>query len=158
MRKLIVLAVVLTLASVANATVYFELEEIDVLTNSTATFNIISNTTDVYAKYVGAAPGLAEVTDMQPTPNAGLPPIIIPLPYGYEGYWAVNAGTETAPNPGIHWIGTVTAYSTIGTYTIYLSSDFITVEDTLNIYVVPEPMTIGLLAFGSLGLLGKRRR
>ena len=160
MKKLIVFMLVLGLASTASATVSFELGSMSIVTGTTKTFNIVSDTTDASTNYVGNAPGLADLTGMAGTANAA-DYKIVESPYGYNGYWGIESYDATAATwsiqSGVHFIGTLTAFSTQGNYTLSLyASNFTTVIDTLPVTIIPEPITIALLGLG--GLFLRRRR
>ena len=164
-RAILLTSVVLCVTSVANATVSFEDTGLTVTVNSTATFNIVSNDTAAYLRYVGNTPGIAKLTKMEKNPSdpgiCGPDAQISPDPYGYDGYFSIEA-KDSDPDTwdivsGIHWRGTVTTYGSPGTYYIDLyHTNFTTLCDTLPITIVPEPMTIALFGLG--GLLLRRRK
>jgi hypothetical protein len=97
---------------------------------ATATFG---NATDFFSQLSYAATGPGSVT-LSPTAN----------PFG-SGYWTnIQGGSLTSPS---RYIGNDFSTSNIG----------ILPGLVINI-TVPEPMSLGILAIGGLGLLGRRNR
>ena len=161
MKKLLILVLVLGIASAANAALTFEDAAITVTINTTPTLNIVSDNIAAHTSYVGNAPGLADLTGMVATANAGPDAIVLESPYGYNGYWGIEAKDNDADTwdikAGVQFTGTLTVGGTTGAYSLNLyDSTFINVIDTLPITIVPEPITIALLGLG--GLFLRRRK
>ena len=161
MKKILVLMLVLGIASMASAALTFSVNAVEVLVGETVDVGIESDV-DAFAwtGYVGYAPGHAELTGMVATAAAGPDATITNDPYGYAGYYKIEALDYTPPSDilaGVQFTGTITGV-TEGTYNVYLMSPWSAVglQDTLVVTVIPEPMTIGLLAVG--GMFLRRRK
>ena len=160
MKKLLILVLVLGIASAANATVSFVDSSRTAGLNTTITFDIQSDDTASYTRYVGNTPGIGDVTGMTSDAKAGPDRAVNESPYAYNGFWEIIA-QDNAPETwdiqsGVHFTGTLTTFGSTGTYTINLyANDFVTVIDTLPVSI-PEPMTIALLGLG--GLFLRRRK
>ncbi len=153
MKKLIVLAVVLAFASGADATVLsWSVDSVTMSLNATVVVQLVASDTQLYsAKWVGnSASSIATITSIVGPQDARIQVV----PPETSGWWTITV-TDTLDDIPT-WDVTISAGSVTGTHT--LGSDYYGTNNILDITVVPEPMTIALLAFGSLGLLRKRRR
>ena len=149
----------------ASAALTFSVDTVTIDLNATVTTTTVGIESDIddyaWTGYVGYAPGNAELTGMVATAAAGEQAAIVNDPYGYAGYYRIQAADSTDPftsvDPGVQFIGTITGY-TEGTYNIYLMSPWSApgLQDTLLVNVIPEPMTLALLGLG--GLFLRRRK
>jgi len=81
-------------------------------------------------------------------------------PYTYGGYLmfeiTVSATATSTITPGTMFLVDFTAGSTEGTVDVILWDEYLVTKDSTVINIVPEPMSITLLALGSLTMLRKR--
>jgi len=160
-RIFLLTAVVLCVTSAVNAAVRFQDSGLTVVTDTTVTFNIVSDDTAEYTHYVGNTPGLAILTGMSINPTAGPDAFVTESPFGYYGYWEITAQDDDPATwdivSGVHFTGSLTVGSLTGIYSLELwNDDVLIIVDTLPITIVPEPMTILFLGLG--GLLLRRRK
>jgi hypothetical protein len=151
LKKLIVLAVVFAFASGADATVLsWSTGSVTMSLSATVTVQIIADDVQLFNPiWVGnTASSIANITSIVGPPDD--PRIQVVQPPSFPGWWTIEV-TETLESPPT-WDVTIQAGSVTGTHELYADTDI------LDITVVPEPMTIALLAIGSLGFLRKRRR
>ena len=164
MKKLLVLALVLGLASVASAALTWSVSSVSVGLNESATVQISSSTATTYAggpAWVGNdASTVAEITGISALAAAGGNAAIQdPTATTWAGWWTVNALDTEEPftiASGNQWDVTIKGLA-VGSYVI--GSDFYAsagANDSLTITVIPEPMTIALLGLG--GLFLRRRK
>ena len=161
MRKLVVLMLVLGVASIATAGLSFTTDAVTIGVGETVTVGIESDV-DAFAwtGYVGYTPGNAVLTGMVATAAAGPDATITADPYGYAGYYKIEALDFAPPSDilaGVQFNADVTGVAE-GTYTVYLMSPWAAtgIQDTLAVTIIPEPITIGLLGLG--GLFLRRRK
>jgi hypothetical protein len=165
MKKLLVLMLVLGMASVANATVLSW--SVDAVTieslSGTAVVQLVADDGIgfVSPKWVGYTPAttsLGSITTITALPAAGGNAAIQnPTQSGWDGWWTVmSMDTETpfTVASGSQYSVTITGYAT-GTFG--LASDSYGTNDTLEVTVLPEPMTVALLGLGGLFLLRRRK-
>jgi hypothetical protein len=164
MRTTFILITVLALATSAEAAVSLSLSSTQVDVGNTVTANVISDDTTTWMAYfvlsedtyAWADPIAATIGDYGPRDPGPIPYGITPVP-GYPGVLQLSAGGPgQPPEPGTQfWIDIIG----VQPGTIYLDlqdSSYNTIAGPLTLVVVPEPMTITLLALG--GLLLRRRR
>jgi hypothetical protein len=105
--------------------------------------------------YIPPAPSMSAILG-----TAGL--LGIPVPAGYDGPAGAISGSpgETAP-PGVYFDDFIFHCEAVGDATIQLWTTpdgvTMTLQDTLIIHQVPEPMTITLLGLGGLLMLRRRK-
>ena len=161
MKKILVLMLVLGMTSMASAALTFSVDTVTILTGATTVVGIESDVAGfAWTGYVGYAPGNAELTGMVATAAAGPDATVTNDPFGYAGYYKIEALDYTPPSDilaGVQFNGTITGH-TEGTYNVYLMSPWSApgLQDTLLVNVIPEPMTLGLLGLG--GLFLRRRK
>lgn len=153
MKKLLVLIVIINLASVSQAALIWELDSITLDIGETGVVYILSDESLAYTVYMGndSSP-IAEITGVV-SPH---PPDVAEASISSPGWWTLTAFTNGVPT-GAHWEVTILGNAE-GSY--WLNSDYYGdagPNDILSITVVPEPMTLSLLALGGLVLLRKRR-
>lgn len=158
MKKFLALIVVLNMVSVANAALTWDVDLITLDIGEDEVVNIISDNSSPYDVAMGNdASTVAEIVnaisllsgpEIQATAIEGPPP----------GWWQLTVWSEGFIPAGIHWEVSIRGMAE-GSYS--LNSDYsgsAGPNDILSITVIPEPMTISLLALGALTLLKKRKR
>lgn len=146
-QSILVLVSILAITSSAGATISFSgPNEVDL--GESVEIDVVSDTTDFWWRYLGTD---APLFTVRPTwPHIQLAP-------NYYGYWELSS--PEPPFAGVQYICTLTSTGS-DLDTIYhiwlLDSDWSTVLDTHTVTVVPEPMTIALLALGAV-LIRKKR-
>ena len=167
MKRLLVLLLVLGMASATEAVLIWTngsetpVSSVDVVKDSTATVYIYSDTANSYDGVWAMGDMVPEftVTSVTDLAAAGDDASATYQGPGFPDWWVLEAaGSNLAA--GLHW-EVVIAGHTVGTY-IYdeLSTDAfgsLGDNDTLTVNVVPEPVTIALLGFGSLFLPRRRK-
>ncbi len=154
MKKLFFLIVIINLTSVCHATLVWEVDSITLDIGETGVVKILSDDSLAYSVTMGNDPSaVAEITDVV-TPH---PPEVAEALIYQPGWWTLTAYTNGIPI-GTHWEVTILGNAE-GTY--WLNSDYYDdagPNDILTINVIPEPMTVCMLALGGLALLKKNRR
>lgn len=160
MKKLLILALVFSMTSAASAALSLG-GATTVDQTGTAIVTVSSDDTSGWFGYIGYDAG---VTGMVATSLAGQDSYVLVDPYGYTGYFEIQAADMSDPfdsvQPGVQFEITVAGLGNpLGTvYTIdRWNSDWDTVLESVQVTVVPEPMTIALLGFGGLLMLRRRK-
>ena len=146
MKKLLILALVLGMASTADAALtlggdrYFE-------PGQTAIVTVISDDTSDWLGYIGFEPSVVGVSGCVATSNAGEDAYVTLNPYGYTGWYEIEAADDSEPfdsvQPGVQFEISVYIANVGDIYTIDLyASDWTTILDSCTAMEVPEPMTI----------------
>jgi len=165
MRKLLMLFLVLGLASAANATLIkvdgLEGDSFEVDTQTTIT--VVSEDASSWLGYIiiedGGAGSLENVTVLDAAGDLGAA-----APYTESGWgtgFELSASMGPLGNPPIA-VGTQFSLDYIGaigdtaTISLFVDPEYTTPVASVNLTVVPEPMTIILLGLG--GLFLRRRR
>jgi len=165
MEKFLVLSLILLTASAVNAGVSFQDSSLTVVTDTTVTFNIISDDTAEYIRYVGNTPGLADLTGMSINANAGPDAYITENPSNNDGWWEIAAQDDDDAEwnilSGVHFTGSLDVGSSTGSYSLDLylwdgELESLIGIDTLPITIIPEPMTILFLGLGGLLVHGRK--
>jgi len=174
MKKLLVLMLVIGMASLANAAVYFYIngedagDSITINPSDVITIQIYSDNTDNWAMYVinedlaGIIGALSNPTTNSNAGGLGGNAVYDEVGWGY-GY-QFNTAQSTSPTNVVAGVQhTVDFSSAVNGTTVIGMFDFngpYTIGeselDTLTITVIPEPATIALLCLGGL-LLRKKR-
>ena len=170
MKRVLSLILFLGLASSANAeltAIQIGIDgssvgpEYDIVTGNTISVEMYSGNTNSGLAYLGFEDnGLFTLSNPRVDTNAhdqgeysG--------PYTYGGYlWfeiIVSASPSSTITPGTMFLVDFTAGSTTGTVDVYLQDEYLQTIDYLTVNIIPEPMTITLLALGSLAILRKRK-
>lgn len=166
MKKLLILVLVLGLTSSASALITSLGGPTEVMYDGSVTINVISDTDYVaWFGYIGFDPAEVGVSACVATSNAGDDSIVTLNPYGWTGYYEIEAGDQTEPYDsvlaGVQFEITVMGggLAKVGSvYTIDLyDSNWTTPHDTVQVTVIPEPMTVALLGLGGLFLLRRRK-
>ena len=166
MKKVLVLALVLGIASMASATLSYSVSSLTMAQNATVTVQIASTSVTPYGVWAGASSlggAVADITAAVAYDAAGDTAAATASTGSYAGWWYLegkDSGEETLPNMAIgdHWDITITSYGANGTIT-FASDSYGTAGGaggTLCVTVVPEPITIALLGLG--GLFLRRRK
>jgi len=165
MRKLLVLFLVLGLASAANAMLITvdEQEGDSFEVNIKSTITVVSEDASSWLGYLiieeGGAGSLENVVILDAAGDIGAASAYTEAGWGtgFElsasmsptGVPAVAAGSQF----GFDYVGAV---GDIATISLFTDPEYITPADSVNVTVVPEPMTVVLLSLGALFL--RRRR
>jgi hypothetical protein len=165
MKKLLVLMLVLGMASIANATtVTWSVDSVTI--NSVGGIAVVQLEADDTAayptKWVGAsgASTIATISSIVARAAAGPDHVIKnPTQTTYPGWWTVEAA-DMDPDTwdiatGAQYDVTITGLA-IGTHQV-VADGYATVQDWLEITVLPEPTTVALLGLGGLFLLRRRK-
>ena len=148
MKRSIVLILSLTVAVTCNAAVVYNLTADDTSVYLNATLD--GTPEDIYGIMTIASPGVFTAAYLGPGAPDGSSWELQEPPTEAIGLF-LALGDE-------HGIWAITDYSASSAVTVefYTTYDFIDIyfEDSI---VVPEPMTLGLLALGTLALLRRRR-
>ncbi len=164
MKKLLVLALVLGLASVASAALTWSVDSVNVAIDGTVTVGIISDSTEAYpggVAWIGSYDnsGYGEITGIVATAAAGGDyQIQDPVAAEYEGWWTVLAKDTNPPftvATGKQFDVTIKGLAE-GQYNLVLDDLQSAGPSDSMLVIVPEPMTIGLLGLG--GLFLRRRK
>jgi hypothetical protein len=163
MKKLLVLILVLGLCSVANATISLRVNGSEVGTSASVTvtdvIGVYSTDSSVYLALVLTDTPANDLANGAITTNAGDWGNITAYSLsGYgDGYYMTADYSGTPPSAGIQFTMNVSG-SIDDTFQIQLwhEDDWVNTADTLDITIIPEPMTIALLGLG--GLFLRRRR
>lgn len=158
MKKLLILALVFGMTSAASAALSLG-GATEVGVGETAIVTVSSDDTAGWFGYIGYDAG---VTGMVATSNAGSDSYVTPDPYGYTGYFEIQAADMSDPfdsvQPGVQFEISVLGGVLGEVYTIdRWNAAWDTVLESVQVTVVPEPMTIALLGLGSLFLLRRRK-
>ena len=171
MKKLLVLALVLGMASLASASLTWTVSgtgvtSVDVAKGGTVTVEIYSDSAEAYPKgaaYLGTyeSPVYSSITGITATAAAGGNYVIADVGGTYPNFWTVLAVDTQEPftvATGIQFYVTFTAGTTLGSNSWMLDEESSAggPTDYLTVNVVPEPMTIALLGLG--GLFLRRRK
>ena len=172
MKKLLILMLVLGMTSTASAVINLtwvdsggsDISSITVVKNSTITAYLKADDASMYpsAKWIGesyTASDYAKITNITATAAAGGNPVILDKTSTYPGWWTTEAKDIESPftvATGIQWNVTISGLELSGANYTTLDSDSYGTSDSLDVYVVPEPMTIALLGLG--GLFLRRRK
>ena len=162
MKKLLILALVFSMTSAASAALLTLGGATEVDEGMTAVVTGISDTDDdSWFGYIGFDPAVVGVSGVVATANAGGDSYVTPDPAGYTGYYEIAAADSAEPfdvAAGVQFEISVFGAALHDVYTIDLyASDWFTVLDSVQVTVIPEPMTIALLGLGSLFLLRRRK-
>jgi len=94
MKKLLILAMVLSMASAASAALSLGGDiNSGFPVGDTAIVTVISDTGDEWMGYIGYNPAQVGVTGCVATSNAGSNAYVTPDPLGYVGYYEIQAAT-----------------------------------------------------------------
>ena len=180
MKKLLIFMLVFGLTSMAHAVAVVQLAEDDVtdglgigesaqeitLTpdDDTVEISFYSSTADPWTRYFGVSPetGIGTFSAWTIYPAAGDDATVSNDPYGYTGYWYVEAKDAAEPfnlAAGEQFMISYTATSfdnDVQTITLYNETWTAGGIDMLKITQIPEPITIALLGLG--GLFLRRRK
>ena len=168
MKRLVALLLVLGLASTANAVMlqvngdsvaYIAIEE-----GATALITIVGEDASSWLGYVVVeAGGTGVLSDVDILPAAG--DLAGAEPYIEEG-WGAGYMLTAAESPGssspistgsqFNLIYTGGALGDTATIALFVDPDYTTPAASLNVSIIPEPMTIALLSLGAL-FLRKRK-
>jgi len=158
MKKFLALIVVLNMVSVANAALTWDVDSITLDIDEVEVVNIISDNSSPYTVSMGNdASTVAEIVNAISLLSGLYPEIQTTAIEGPPGWWQLTVWSEGVIPPGSHWEVVIIGLAE-GSYS--LNSDYYEdagSNDILSITVIPEPMTISLLALGVLALLRKRR-
>ncbi len=165
MKRLLTLAVVLAFATAADATVLSWSADAITINNINDTVVVTLDADDAQeyaaAKWVGhtpASPQIASIVNIVALPEAGGDAVVQnPSQTTFDEWWTVSA-KGTIPIPIWSYSQFSVTIKGLAAGTDSLQSDVYGTNDILEVTVLPEPATAVLLALGSLGLLGKRRR
>ena len=165
MKKLLVLALVLGVASLANAGLAFTVGGVEYASGSTVaidgqtTIGLVNDTEfdgvpDV--AYIEVAPG-AEVVGSG-TVGTVLPGTWSIVDYGLSYglyYWQIS---NTVAGVGDSLVGTMFTVDVAGPTTLNVyQSDWATIIGSIELASIPEPMTMGLLGLGGLFLARRKK-
>jgi len=164
MKKLLILALILGMASTADAALSLGGDiNNNIYPNRWATVTVISDDTSNWTGYIGWDLE-GGVTGVVATSNAGEDALVTPDPYGWVGWYEIEAADDSEPydsvQPGVQfeisvyidypweWIVNIDLYD----------SDWATILDSGYVYcVIPEPLTFTMLGLGGLFLLRRRK-
>ena len=153
MKKLLVFIVIINVVSVSQAALIWEFDSITLDIGETGDICILSDDSLAYSVTMGNDPSpVAEITSVVSFYPPGVGEALIISP----GWWTLTAFNNGVPI-GSQWKVTILGNAE-GSY--WLNSDYgenAGANDILTINVIPEPMTICMLAFGGLLYLRKRR-
>jgi len=153
MKKLLVFIVIINLTSVSNAALTWECDSITLDIGEVMLVNIFANESIAYSVHMGNDPSpIAEITNV----IASYPPTITEAVIYSPGWWVLTMSTNGVPLSS-HWEVQILGAAE-GIY--WLNSDYhedAGPNDILTINVIPEPMTVCMLALGGLLFLRKRR-
>ena len=162
MKKLLILALVFSMTSAASAALSLGGDTEVLVGGFSATVTVISDDASNWMGYIDGHS--AGVTGVAATSIAGSDSYVIVDPLGYTGYYEIQAADMSDPfdsiGPGVQFeIMVNSGADVVGTvYTIdRWNSNWNTILETVQVTVVPEPMTIALLGLGSLFLLRRRK-
>ncbi|MBN2592459.1 MAG: PEP-CTERM sorting domain-containing protein [Sedimentisphaerales bacterium] len=163
MRKLLILFLVLGLASTANALLIKvdDLEGESFEVDTQATITVVSEDTSSWLGYIiieeGGAGSLENVVILDAAgDNASTGPY---TEAGWGTGFELSASTLTDPTIGIGTQFSVDYVGEVGdtaTISLFVDPEYTTPVASVNVTVVPEPMTVILLGLG--GLFLRRRR
>jgi len=165
MRKLLVLFLVLGLASAANAMLITvdDLEGDSFEVGITSTITVVSEDTSSWLGYIfvdeGGAGSLENVVILDAAGNIASATTFteVSLGTGYELTAAMSPGGVPAIAAGsqfsFDYVGEIGDTATIS---LFIDPEYTTPVASVNVTVVPEPMTVLLLSLGALFL--RRRR
>ena len=177
MKKLLIFMLVLGLTSMAHGVAVVQIAADDVtdglgtggsaqevtVTGGTVVVSLYSDNADPWTRYfqVSDESGIGSFSALTALPAAGDDAAIGDDPYGYAGYWKLDALDSATPfniAAGKQFTFTYTPSDfTNVTQTITLYNEGWTASiDVLKIVQVPEPITIALLGLG--GLFLRRRK
>jgi len=158
MKKFLALIVVLNMVSVANAALSWNVDSITLDIGEVEVVNIISDNPSPYTVWMGNdASTVAEIVNAISPLSGPYPEIQTTAIEGPPGWWELTVWSEGFIPAGTHWEVSIRGMAE-GSYS--LNSDYYEdagSNDILSITVIPEPMTLSLLALGVLTLLRKRR-
>ncbi len=165
MKKLVLLALVLGMASMASAALTWSADSVTVDIGNTLTVEVISDSAEAYPNgvaWIGSYDnnGYGDITGITATAAAGGDyEIQDPVASQFEGWWTVLAKDSSEPftvAPGTQFNVTIIGLAA-GQYTLRLDdAENAGPADNLAVTVTPEPMTLGLLGIG--GLFLRRRK
>jgi len=163
MRKLLILVLVLGMSSTAGAALSLGGDTI-VGQAETAIVTVISDDTSPWTGYIGFDDSVVGVSGCVATSNAGEDAVVTPDPYGWVGWYEIEAADDSEPfdsiQPGVQFEISVFGEAIGDVYIIELyAGDWATLLDSWTVVraAIPEPMTIALLGLGGLFLLRRRK-
>jgi hypothetical protein len=163
MKKLLIFMLVLGMASAANAALTWSVSAITIDIDETVTVNLVADHATQYGAWMGAStPTIADITAVSILTAAGGESKYTEDYKGYTGWWYLEAIDISEPfelTSGAQWDVTFIGQST-GVQS-FVADDYQaaggTVDDMIDVTVVPEPTTIALLGLGGLFLLRRRK-
>ena len=161
MRKIVTLILILSIASMASATVTLVQSSITIVENTTGILQVTSDDTNGWTGYVGSARPTDEITAVATAAAGGDSSVTAEA--GYPGEYKIITKDASSPFTivsGVQWNVTVGdgGLTDGNSYTFILyDNDYTSQLDTATVYIIPEPATIALLGLGGL-LLRKRKK
>ena len=164
MKKLLILALVLGMTSAASAALSLGgVYNGTINVGETGIVTVISDDTVGWMGYVGSDnPPVLGITGCVATTKAGQDSYVTPNPYGYVGYYEIQAADMSEPFDsvvaGVQFEISVYGATLGDVYTIdRWNTGWDTILESGTVTVIPEPMTIALLGLGGLFLLRRRK-
>jgi hypothetical protein len=168
MKRLVVLMLVLTLASATQAVILevdgVPVTDVQIAEGVTSNITIVSDDASSWLGYIIVNEGgTGALSDVAILPDAG--DLATATPYTEAG-WGAGYELVTASSPAgnpplgagsqfnLNYSGGIQGQT--ATISLYLDPDFTTPVASVNVSIVPEPVTIALLGLGAL-FLRKRK-
>jgi hypothetical protein len=157
MKKVLVFALVLGLAGIANATVSLVPSAATINVGDTVTISVVSDTADNYGGWLELVNnGIGTFGDLMILPGAGADAT---KDFSFDPWWVFEGKSFNPAAPVVagnqFTIDFTASAEGLASITLY-EFDGATPIQTVGIDVVPEPMTLGLLGLG--GLFLRRRK